>query len=65
MTLPCHTGEVDVCLLLRALGVSKSFDRILLKTVVSHIVITATATFRKIPSMKELWIEFGIGNSLT
>ena len=63
--MPCHTGEADVCLLLRALGVSKSFDRILRKTVVSHIVITATATFRNISSMKELWIEFGIGNSLT
>ena len=59
------TQERQMCLLLRALGVSKSFDRILRKTVVSHIVITATATFRKISSMKELWIEFGIGNSLT
>ena len=57
----CNTEEGDKCLLLHALDVSKSFDRILIKTVDSDIVIITIAAFRKSPSIKELWIELGRG----
>ena len=48
-------------MLLHTLDVSKSFDRILIKTVDSDIVIITIAAFRKSPSIKELWIELGRG----
>ena len=60
-----NTREADECLLLHKLDVSKSFDRIFIKTVDSDIVIITTAVFRKIPSIKELWIEFSKGNPLS
>lgn len=41
------------------------FDHIHIKTVDSDIVIITTAAFRKISSIRELWIEFGKGNLLT
>ena len=42
--------------------VSKSCDRIFIKTAYSDIVIITNAALRKIPSIKELWIEFGKEN---
>ena len=62
--MTCNTEEVDECLMLHTLEVSKSFDRILIIAVVSNIVIITTASFRKILFIKELWIEFGIVNPL-
>ena len=50
--------------MLHTLEVSKSFDRILIIAVVRNVVIITTAAFRKILCIKELWIEFGIGNPL-
>ena len=47
-----------LCLLLYRLGVSKSFDQIIIKTVDRDIVIFMTAAFRKTSSVKELWIGF-------
>ena len=63
--MPCNTEGAYECLLLPTLDVSKRFDRIRIKTVDSDIVIITTAAFRKIPSIKELWIEFGKGKPLT
>ena len=57
----CNTEEGDKYLLLHTLDISKSFDRILTKTVDSDIVIITIAAFQKSPSIKELWIELGRG----
>ena len=54
----CDLYYVDECLVLYTLDVPKSFVRILIKSVDSDIVITATAAFQKIPFIKELRIEF-------
>lgn len=50
--MPCNTGEAGECLLLHEFGVSKSFERVFIKTVDSDIVIITTAAFRKIPSIR-------------
>lgn len=44
----------DEHLLLHTLEVSKKFERVLIKTVDSYVVITATAAFQKDSSIKEL-----------
>ena len=54
--MPCNTKEADECLLLHTLDILKRFDRILIKTNDSDIVIIMTAVFRVILSIKELWI---------
>ena len=54
--MPCNTKEADECLLLHTLDILKRFDRILIKTNDSDIVIIMTAVFRIIPSIKELCI---------
>ena len=63
--MSCNTEEVDDCLFLHALDISKIFDQILIKAVDSDIVIVTTAAFPKKIFIKGLWIEFGKGNSLT
>ena len=65
MNVPCNTDEADECLLLHTFNVTKSFGRILIKTDDSDIVIITTAALQNIPSIKDLWIEFGKGNPLT
>ena len=41
----CNVEEADERLLLHTLDVSKKFERVLIKTVDSYVVITATAAF--------------------
>ena len=62
--MPCSIEKADERLLLYTLDVSKSFDRVLIKTVDCDVVIIATAGFHKIHSIEELWIEFGKGKSI-
>ena len=62
--MPCSIEKADERLLLYTLDVSKSFDRVLIKTVDCDVVIIATAVFYKIHSIEELWIEFGKGKSI-
>ena len=47
--MPCDTEEADDCLLLHTTDVSKSFDRIFIKTSDSDIVTNETARFLQIP----------------
>ena len=47
--MPCDTEEADECLLLQTTDVSKSFDRIFIKTSDSDIVTNETARFLQIP----------------
>ena len=61
--MPCNIEEADESLLLHIPDVSKRFDRGLIKTVDSDVVIIATAAFQKNP-VNELWIEFGKGKSI-
>ena len=49
--MPSNNEETDECLLLHALDVLKSFDRVLIKTVESDIVIITITAFRKILSI--------------
>ena len=45
--MPCSIEKADERLLLYTLDVSKSFDRVLIKTVDCDVVIIATAVFTK------------------
>ena len=55
--VPCKIEKANELLQLHTLGFPKSFGRILMKTVDSVIVIIVIAAFRKILSIKELWIK--------
>ena len=46
--MACNIDNADERLLLHTLDVSKSFDRVLIKTVDSDIVIIAIVAFKKI-----------------
>lgn len=63
-SVPCNKEEANESLVLHSLGVSKSFDRVLMKPVDRDVVIIATVAFQKIRSYKELWIKFGRGKCI-
>ena len=62
--MACNIDNADERLLLHTLDVSKSFDRVLIKTVDSDIVIIAIVAFKKISSIKELRFGFGKRKSI-
>lgn len=62
--LPCNHKEADTRLVLHAADAAKcGFEKVMLRTVDSDVVVLAIATFHDL-SLSELWVAFGVGKHL-
>ena len=59
--MPCNIEEADERMFVHVRNAAEDCSRILVKTVDSDVVVIALSSFHRIPSLQELWIEFGVG----
>ena len=62
--MPCNIEEADECMFVHARNAAEDCSRILVKTVDSDVVVIALSTFHRIPSVQEVWNQFGVGKHL-
>ena len=61
---PCNHEEADTRLLLHAADAAKcGFEKLMLRTVDTDVVVLAIAFFHELP-LSELWVAFGVGKHL-
>ena len=62
--MPCNIEEADERMFMHVRNAAEDCSHILVKTVDSDVVVIALSAFHRIPSLQELWIEFGVGKHL-